>query len=274
MERCLVNAHGTDPASLVDLERYPLDRLESPAGRDLVARCREALAEEALCLLPGFLKPAGIAAMCPEVQSLAPQAYRGEYRRQAYSWRDPSAFPEDHPRAMPHLERKGVVTYDMVPADSAIRALYEWDPLLAFVRSVVGESVLYRCADPYLSLELSVMRADDHHGWHFDTNEFVVSLMLQAAEAGGVFEYAPHIRSEADDNYEAVRALFHGSAERLVAVPLAPGTLSLFKGRFSAHRVTTVRGRRDRLMAIFSFTKTPDFRFPDATVKRIMRRNA
>lgn len=258
-----------DVASLIDISRYPLDRLDEVAGRTLVDECRARLDREALCLLPGFLTAEAVAGMAQEVRALTPKAYRGEYRRQAYSWRDPTGFADDHPRAMRHLERKGVVTYDMIAANSAIRSLYEWDPLREFVRRVVGEAVLYRCDDPYLSLELSVMRPNDHHGWHFDTNEFVVSLLLQAAEQGGVFEYAPNIRSESDDNYEAVKALFQGGSEHLVPVPIPPGALSLFKGRLSAHRVTTVEGSRERLMAIFSFTTIPNFRFPDATVLRL-----
>ena len=34
----------TGLADVIDLERYPIDRLDSPAGQDLVARCGGELA--------------------------------------------------------------------------------------------------------------------------------------------------------------------------------------------------------------------------------------
>ena len=39
--------------------------------------------------------------------------------------------------------------------------------------------------------------------WHFDTNNFTVTLAIQNAETGGAFEYAPRIR-EGDENFAEV----------------------------------------------------------------------
>ena len=48
---------------LIDLERYPLDALETARGAQLVAQCRHDLKENALCLLPGFVHPQALEAM-------------------------------------------------------------------------------------------------------------------------------------------------------------------------------------------------------------------
>ena len=81
------------------------------------------------------------------------------------------------------------------------------------------------------------------HPWHFDTNEFTVSMLTQAAEGGGVFEYCPNIRSAAAENFDDVRAVLAGRGEHLVRrLTLRPGDLQLFQGRYSLHRVSTVRG--------------------------------
>lgn len=45
-----------DMQTIIDLTRYPLDRLDSEAGQSLVAQCREKLDERALCALPGAVK--------------------------------------------------------------------------------------------------------------------------------------------------------------------------------------------------------------------------
>jgi UDP-N-acetylenolpyruvoylglucosamine reductase len=42
-----------------------------------------------------------------------------------------------------------------------------------------------RVADPLLSCTVTYLAEGDQHGWHFDGNDFVVSLLLQAPESGG-----------------------------------------------------------------------------------------
>ena len=44
-------------ARLVDTDRYPIDDLDSEAGRELIARCRADLAATGACQLDGFLRP-------------------------------------------------------------------------------------------------------------------------------------------------------------------------------------------------------------------------
>ncbi len=51
----------------VDLERYPIDDLDGPAGRALVARCRAELAAVGACDLPGFLERRAIEQIVAEI---------------------------------------------------------------------------------------------------------------------------------------------------------------------------------------------------------------
>ena len=60
---------------LVDLERYPLDALDTTRGAQLVAQCRRDLLEKALCRLPGFVRPQALEAMVGEATSLIPGAH-------------------------------------------------------------------------------------------------------------------------------------------------------------------------------------------------------
>ena len=43
--------------------------------------------------------------------------------------------------------------------------------------------------------------AEEENGfpWHFDTNNFTVTLALQNADAGGEFEYVPAIRKDGEN---------------------------------------------------------------------------
>ena len=76
------------------------------------------------------------------------------------------------------------------------------------------------------------------------------------AEAGGEFEYCPNIRCAEDERFDAVRDVLDGSVggERL---PLRPGDLQLFKGRYSLHRVSPVEGAVARHSAIFAYSERP-----------------
>ena len=53
---------------------------------------------------------------------------------------------------------------------------------------------------------------DDEHyfPWHFDGNDFTVSILVQQAEQGGDFEYVPNIRTSDDENFEGVNKILNG----------------------------------------------------------------
>ena len=88
----------------------------------------------------------------------------------------------------------------------------------------------------------------DELGWHFDGADFVVTLLLQAPEAGGAFEFAPMLRSEDDRNDEGVRALLAGDERprphdvgrarhaRALPRPLEPAPRDAGRGRADASK--------------------------------------
>jgi len=49
-----------------------------------------------------------------------------------------------------------------------------------------------------------------------------------------------------------------GETERVRTLKLQSGTLSLFRGHYSLHRVTEVHGSRQRLQAILGYSTKPD----------------
>ena len=69
-----------------------------------------------------------------------------------------------------------------------------------------------------------------------------------------MFEYAPNIRQDGE-NFEAVKAVLDGVSDRVKSLTLAPGDLQLFKGRYSLHRVSPLKGSTPRYVAILSYVK-------------------
>ena len=235
---------------LVDLDRYPLG---SP---DVVARASAQLRDHGACELPGFLTPEGLAACLADARAIEHAAFRSEGRGTAYlEAPDPKVAP-DHPRAHRCRYASGVVAYDQFSAGSPIRTLYEWDPFLHFLSAVMGRQV-FRYADPLGALNLAVMVEGDELQWHYDQTDFVVSLALQAPEAGGTFDVVPKLRADGDERYDQVAAAIDGTHEGVATLPMRPGTLLLFAGRWSLHRVSPVGGATSRLVVLMGYDTKP-----------------
>ena len=129
--------------------------------------------------------------------------------------------------------------------------------MIELVRRCVGADVLYPYGDPLGACSLSIQESGEELPWHFDLTHFIVSLLIQAPEEGGEFQYAPRIRDESDENYDAVRGLLDGSNVDVVTLDLRPGDLQLFEGRYSMHRVTAPVGATWRCIALLSYCEQP-----------------
>ena len=181
-------------AAIVDLARYPIADLDTPAAQMVIDDCHRQLDATGLCLLPAFVRAAARETMAAEARRLAPGAHHTEH------WRA-SPHGDSGPAAgtIPQATRASIaaVAYDRLGADSLLRRLYEWDGLTAFIAAALDSGPLYRTVDPLVSCMLTVCRAGDELGWHYDPNDGVVSLQLQDATGGGAFEFAPESARQA-----------------------------------------------------------------------------
>lgn len=238
---------------IINLNRYPIHDLNSSVARNLVEQCRVTLEATGICELPQFVTPLGLEKLVMESRDMEPLAFHNAVIGNAYLDTPDPKLPEGHPRKMVEPTSLGAVAYDQFPASNTLRQIYEWEPLANFIGAVLQLPKVYRYADPMGALNLAVMKDGDYLRWHFDQTDFVSSLSIQQPEEGGHFEYVPMIRTPENENYEAVKTLLQGSNEGVVNVPNQPGSLVLFKGRYSIHRVTPIRGRRSRLIGLFGY---------------------
>jgi hypothetical protein len=255
----LSDVADSSPTELIDLERYPL--ADGEARQRIAAAAAAELKTYGFCALPGFLAAEALGVVLEEVTRLAPAAHYRDILLGAYGGDADPGLPAGHPRRRRHPFRMGVLAYDRFPAQSALRSLYLRDYLTDLVAASLREPELHRCADPLLSCNVTIMAPGGQHGWHFDGNDFVVTILLQAAESGGAFEFAPAIRSDLDENYDAVARVMDGEQALIRRPAVAPGTLMLFRGKHSLHRVSPVEGRRPRIVAIFSYDRRPGMVF-------------
>lgn len=247
-----------DPASVVDLERYPLTRPAAPQLRAVIDAARSSRGEKGVAILPDFVRPQALRAIADEVARLLPTAHREDISvGTPYLELPDESYPDGHPRRTSVRSATWVLAYDLIPAESPLRALYEWDTLMEFVSDVIERRPLYRMDDPLGALNLTSMVEGDVQGWHYDSTDFVVSLAVQASEAGGEFECAPQIRSPEDESYDAVARILAGDHRGVEVFPFTPGTLMIFEGRHSLHRVNPVVGERPRYVGLMGFDTKP-----------------
>jgi hypothetical protein len=245
------------PLEMVGTDRYPLTEPDSPAWRETVGRTRAELADVGCSVLTDFIRPELREVLRAECAALEPHAYTKIEKVNAYNTAIDEPLPEDHPGRTIMERGNAFVARDRIPASSIIGRLYTSPLFQRFVAGCFGLPELHELADPLSGLTLNVIAPGRAHPWHFDTNSHTVSMLTQAADDGGTFEYCPNIRSAADENFAAVRSVLGGDTRPVRRLDLRPGDLQLFKGRFALHRVSTVEGVIARHSAIFAYSERP-----------------
>jgi hypothetical protein len=243
---------GANAIELINTARYDLD------DSQLSGACLEQFLAEGICVLPGFLLADAVEALVRESDALAPLAHRSATSATVFlSGADPT-LPADDLRHRTLDSSVEVVGYHLFPIDSLLRALYESDELLEFIGRCLGVAELHRYADPFGALNLAIMRDGDQLGWHFDMTDFVVSIAIQSSTSGGEFENAARIRSEDEPNSAGISSVIDGTDPGLVRIePMTPGTLMIFNGRWSLHRVDPIEGATPRYVALLAFDTKP-----------------
>lgn len=240
---------------LVDTRRYPFTEPGGVAWREIVDRTRAQLRDVGCSVLTDFIRPAAQDRLRAECATVAPHAYTKIEQVNAYNIALDTPLPDDHPGRTIMERGNAFVARDQFPAGSAIQRLYTDPVFQRFVADCFSRPELHELADPLAGLTLNVIAPGRAHPWHFDTNEFTVSLLVQEAEGGGRFEYCPNIRSAGDENLGDVRAVLAGRSDLVQRLDLRPGDLQLFQGRYSLHRVSPVTGDVARHTAIFAYSE-------------------
>jgi len=249
------------PGRIINTDLYPLEQLSSTAAQSWLSGVKANLKQDGSCTLANFVTLEALDIMAQQANSIAHLAYPGPTEVSPYFFNYQLGEDQDLPATHP-LRHKGKrnlaqVAADLIPTDFLLNQLYNSDLMLDFL-SAVTEQPIYRNQDPYQSLNISVMNQGGCQQWHFDSGDMVITLLLQEPEGGGIFEYAPAIRTEMDENFDAVQRVLEGDSKQVIRNRLQAGTLSLFRGHYSLHRVTAVAGERQRLQAILGYSTKPD----------------
>jgi len=247
-----------DLGELVDLDTFPIHELANKDRAALVAEAQSQMRRFGCFLVPGFVRPSAVEDMRAEATALHHQTNFITDSNNPYFSADDESLPTDHPVRRFQTRQSGFISSDLLWEQSPLRKLYDSDVVLHFIWECIGlDRPIYRWADPLGRNPYGVMESDHVFPWHFDGNEFTVSILAQKADEGGIFEYVPNIRKPSDHNYEKIQHILDGGREGVRVLDLQPGDMQLFAGRFSMHRVTPVVGAATRYIGLPSYVHDP-----------------
>lgn len=242
---------------LVDLHAYPIDRPDSPAYAALVADCRARLAANGMFDLPGFMRAEKVEEAVKAVgPAMATESFRHARRHNIYFRDSVEGLAPDHPALAKVESVNHTLCADQLHGNPVI-ALYEWPPFVQFLAATMGKQALYPMHDPMARVNVQASRDGEALNWHFDRSEFTTTILLQAPQEGGELEYRKDLRSSEDPNFDGVAAVLLGRDPDVRRATLRPGALNVFRGVNTLHRVVPVRGKVERIVAIFAFFDRP-----------------
>ena len=241
---------------LIDLDRYPIHD-DGPRRTALLDKVRSDLKRDGCAVLKGFLTEQAIEAITEETDNVADQGHRSYNRTNVYFTVDDPSLPESDPRRRFYERSNSFIAADNFGKAGALRTVHDFPAFEPFIKDCLQEDAFYRYADPLADVIVNMAEEGNGFPWHYDTNNFTVTLAIQNAENGGEFEYAPWIRS-GSENFDEVTKVLDGNSDKVKVLRLGAGDLQLFRGRYSLHRVAPLAGNTPRYVAIFSYVDQPN----------------
>ena len=206
-----------------------------------------------------FVSPPAVACIQREGEQNQHLAYYTVSNHNIYLKPADPHYPAEHSRNREVSSSKGCITTDQIPGESMLHTLYNAMEFRQFLCAVLDEVELFEYGDAMSSVNLHYASEGQELGWHFDNSSFAITLMIQNPESGGAFEYVKDVR-DADSgemNYALAGQILDGDIPAKT-LSMNAGTLVLFRGRNSIHRVTPVKGDRTRMLVVLAYNTEPD----------------
>ena len=255
---------AADLSQLIDTERYPLEGRDLSASEarhagywEVVERARRGLRADGCAVLDRFVTDFGVRLLNDEIVAAKPQTHFSTQVINPYFHTHVNPeFGDDHPVNTFTERSSGFIPGDAWPPVCAIDTLFRAPAVCRLLADCLEIDELHCYDDPLAGLTANILDPGQQFPWHFDTNDFAVTVLVQPADEGGLFEYAPAVRSADDEGFETIGSLLGGGREGVHTLDLQPGDLQIFRGRYSLHRVTRVAASsQPRHAAIFAYTR-------------------
>lgn len=244
---------------LIDLDRYPIDQPETDGYASIVEHARAGLRAEGCAVIKDLVRPDALATLGKEIWD---RKHATHYSTQVinpyFHFHHTTEWPERHPMNTFRERSSGFIPGDSWEASTAMRVMFEHRALTQFLADCLEVEELHPYADPLAGLTANILDPGQQFTWHFDTNEFAVTVLVEEADQGGLFEYVPAIRSDGDEGFDHIQHILEDGRDGVRTLDLRPGDMQIFRGRYSLHSVSRVaEGSKSRHAAIFAYTEKP-----------------
>ena len=235
------------PEKIVNLQKHPIKDINYRKN------CKAKLDLKGALVMENFLTDESLEYLQSESRELRHLAYFCQHNHNPYLLEPDPDLPDEHIRNLPQTTDKGCVTHDQIPLNSPLRTLYECAVFRGFLKVVLSNSI-FPYADKLSSINLNYFERGHQLGWHYDNASFAITLMVQAPEKGGEFQYLENLRNF-ENSYQGYTKTENLVKGRLAykTIIIRDGTLVLFRGRNSLHRVTPVKSDNARILATLNF---------------------
>ena len=246
----------------IDLNNCPLNSL------GFANRCSRKFNREGVLTIPDFLNKKCLKELIDEGKHNQHKAYYTSSTHNVYLTPKNQDLGNNHIFNRQVKSTKGCITTDQIPDNSGLKVIYHSRAFKKFLSKVMSEKELYAYEDPFSSINVHYAGKDQELGWHFDNSNFAVTLLLQKPEYGGDFEYVKDVRKseEKDMGYDKVKEILDGKVKPCI-LSLKPGTLVLFRGKNSIHRVTPTKGDLTRILVVFAYNARPGVSLSESAQK-------
>ena len=235
---------------LINFDKYPIDNSE------FINVCKKNIINNLILVLNNFLTKNCLNELISEAFALENKAYYCSQNHTILLNKPIKSKKDDNPLNFEVKSDKGCVPHDLLSENSNLNLIYKSNTFKNFLKKVLNLKFLFPYDDTLSSINYNYYQNNQQLGWHFDNASFAITLMIQAADSGGEFEYVNKGR-DVSRNYIDKKFIKNILTSKIKAkkINADAGTLVLFYGRNYLHRVTPVKSKKPRILVTLNYNE-------------------
>ncbi len=235
---------------IINFKDHPIDNF------DYINKCKYKISHESVLVLENFLTDECLNELIAEALKLQDKAFYCSQNHTIFLDKYDENIGDKDPLNIEVKSDKGCVPHDYLDSKSKLNILYDSQIFKNFLKKILNLNNLFPYADSLSSINYNYYQNKQQLGWHFDNASFAITLMIQASDTGGEFQYVNkgrnYNKSYIDKNY--IKKILDNSINPKT-IKSKPGTLILFYGRNYLHRVTPVTSKKSRILVTLNYNE-------------------
>ena len=234
---------------IVNFSAHPIN-----SSKQYLLNYKEQLLKNSVLKLENFLLPESLFNLQKEAQMLRSKAYYCSQNHTVLLNKKNEELDASDPCNIEVVSDKGCVPHDLIPKDSHLNCFYNSSEFKEFLEIILGVKKIYPYKDKLSSINYNYYEENQQLGWHFDNASFAITLMIQAPESGGVFQYINKGRDYKNNSIDKnlISSVLNNNYP-VNELSVQEGTLILFYGRNYLHRVTPVLSEKCRILVTLNY---------------------